>query len=150
MYKRQTLGLKAVQELYKLSEETSYFKVIEFFKNYKEEDIILPIEIDKSSLSNGEKQIFIMTLYYALIKLCKYEIPFVIDTPFARIDTDHRKNISKYFFSKLKGQIFILSTNEEIDSSHLKILEDKISATYMLENLDNKKTTVIKNIYFEE
>lgn len=145
-----TLGLKAVQELYKLSEETSYFKVIEFFKNYKEEDIILPIEIDKSSLSNGEKQIFIMTLYYALIKLCKYEIPFVIDTPFARIDTDHRKNISKYFFSKLKGQIFILSTNEEIDSSHLKILEDKISATYMLENLDNKKTTVIKNIYFEE
>ena len=91
-----------------------------------------------------------MTLYYALIKLCKYEIPFVIDTPFARIDTDHRKNISKYFFSKLKGQIFILSTNEEIDSSHLKILEDKISATYMLENLDNKKTTVIKNIYFEE
>lgn len=145
-----TLGLKAVRELYKLSEETSYFKVIEFFKNYKEEDIILPIEIDKSSLSNGEKQIFIMTLYYALIKLCKYEIPFVIDTPFARIDTDHRKNISKYFFSKLKGQIFILSTNEEIDSSHLKILEDKISATYMLENLDNKKTTVIKNIYFEE
>ena len=90
-----------------------------------------------------------MTLYYALINLCKHGIPFIIDTPFARIDTDHRRNISKYFFSRLKGQLFILSTNEEINALHLKILEDKISATYMLENLDNKKTIVEKNTYFE-
>ena len=77
--------------------------------------ICLPIEIEKTSLSNGEKQIFIMALYHSLIQLCSHEVPFIIDTPFARIDTEHRINISKHFFSKLTGQVFILSTNEEID-----------------------------------
>lgn len=113
------------------------------------EDVILPVEIDKMSLSNGEKQIFIMALYHSLVHLCNNEIPFIIDTPFARIDTEHRNNIAKSFFSKLNGQVFILSTNEEINSSHVRILKDKISTTYTLENTDNKKTTVIQNTYFE-
>ena len=54
-----------------------------------------------------------------------------------------------HFFIKLNGQVFILSTNEEINSSHVKLLERKIAATYMLENTDNKKTIVLKNSYFE-
>lgn len=112
--------------------------------------ITLPVEIDKTSLSNGEKQIFIMALYHSLVQLCNLEIPFIIDTPFARIDTEHRRNISKYFFKKLKGQVFVLSTNEEIDSSHIKFLDDKIAFTYILENSDNKKTQILKGSYFEE
>ena len=90
-----------------------------------------------------------MTLYHALVSLCNHEIPFIIDTPFARIDTEHRKNISKHFFSKLNGQIFILSTNEEINSQHVQILKKRLPLPYMLENSDNKKTTVIENIYFQ-
>ena len=143
------LGIKAIQVLRDLSKSLLLPDIINFLQTYDKEEIKIPMEIDKSSLSNGEKQIFIMTLYHALISLCKHEIPFIIDTPFARIDTEHRKNISKSFFRKLKGQIFILSTNEEINSTHVKILEDKIAVTYMLENSDNKKTNIIKNIYFE-
>ena len=45
--------------------------------------------------------------------------------------------LAKYFFSQLNGQVFILSTNEEIDSRHIKIMKDKILVTYMLENSDN-------------
>ena len=55
-----------------------------------------------------------------------HEVPFVIDTPFARIDTEHRENISKHFFSKLNGQVFILSTNEEINSKHVGIMKEKM------------------------
>lgn len=113
------------------------------------ETFVLPVEIDKESFSNGEKQIFIMALYYSLVQLGNHEIPFIIDTPFARIDTEHRKNITKYFFSKLKGQVFIFSTNEEVTSEHVQILQDKILAQYMLENTDNKKTVVVKDMYFE-
>ena len=142
-------GAKALQELYRLSGATSYNDVISFFDSASQTSVTLPIEIDKASLSNGEKQIFIMALYHSLVSLCNHELPFVIDTPFARIDTEHRHNISKYFFSKLNGQVFILSTNEEINSSHVQILEDKIAATYMLENTDNKRTVVLKNSYFE-
>lgn len=111
--------------------------------------VALPVEIDKASLSSGEKQIFIMALYYSLVQLSGHEIPFIIDTPFARIDTEHRKNISQYFFKKLTGQVFILSTNEEIDSDHVQLLKDRIASVYLLESTDGKRTTVVKNSYFE-
>ena len=117
---------------------------------HNETSLTLPVEIEKTSLSNGEKQIFIMALYYSLVQLCNHEVPFVIDTPFARIDTEHRQNISKHFFSKLNGQVFILSTNEEINSKHIGIMKDKIAVTYMLENADNTRTSVSRNAYFEE
>lgn len=118
--------------------------------NIKDEDVLmLPTEIDKDSFSNGEKQIFIMALYYSLVQLGNHEIPFVIDTPYARIDTEHRQNIARHFFSKLKGQVFILSTNEEITGEHIQILQNKILSRYMLENTDNKKTVIIKDTYFE-
>ena len=142
-------GAKALKELYRLSGCISYEALVSYYNDSGEASVSLPIEIDKASLSNGEKQIFIMALYHSLVSLCNHELPFVIDTPFARIDTEHRHNISKHFFSKLNGQVFILSTNEEINSSHVKILEDKIAATYMLENTDNKRTIVLKNSYFE-
>lgn len=142
-------GAKAMQTLYKKANSNAYNDMCKYFESIDIKSLSLQIEIDKASLSNGEKQIFIMALYYSLVSLCNHELPFVIDTPFARIDTEHRHNISKHFFSELKGQVFILSTNEEINSSHVQILKDKIAATYMLENSDNKRTVVVKNSYFE-
>lgn len=142
-------GAKAMQTLYKKANSNAYNDMCKYFESVDIKSLSLQIEIDKASLSNGEKQIFIMALYYSLVSLCNHELPFVIDTPFARIDTEHRHNISKHFFSELKGQVFILSTNEEINSSHVQILKDKIAATYMLENSDNKRTVAVKNSYFE-
>ena len=143
------IGKSAVEAIKKTAKTTVLQVAIDYFKKNSDE-ITVPVELDKGRFSNGEKQIFIMALYHSLIQLCKHEIPFIIDTPFARIDTEHRNNISKYFFSKLNGQVFILSTNEEIDSDHVKIMKDKICATYMLENVDNKQTTIVNNTYFED
>ena len=128
------------------------YKVIKNIKNFKDKEKIINInvELDKTSFSNGEKQIFIMALYKALMSLCRNEVPFVIDTPFARIDTEHRNNISKHFFKELKGQVFILSTNEEIENKQLEMLENKLAVKYMLENQDNKSTKIKKNLYFAE
>ena len=123
--------------------------LLSYCKLHDHQSIELPIEIDKSTLSNGEKQIFIMSLYHALVQLGNHEVPFIIDTPFARIDTEHRRNISEHFFKRLKGQIFILSTNQEINSDHIQILKDNILATYLLENSDNVRTTIVKDSFFE-
>lgn len=143
------IGSSAVQHIKKISQTDTLQDASTYFSEHDIE-VTIPVELDRGRFSNGEKQVFIMALYHSLIQLCKYEIPFIIDTPFARIDTEHRNNISKYFFSKLNGQVFILSTNEEIDSDHVKIMKDKISATYMLENVDNKQTTIVNNTYFED
>ena len=79
----------------------------------------------------------------------KSELPFIIDTPFARIDTEHRANITEHFFKQLTGQLIILSTDEELSSNHLEAMQDQISHIYMLEYGPDQKTHIHKNQYFE-
>ena len=110
---------------------------------------ILPVEISKDRLSSGEKQIFVMSLYWAIMNQSKNELPFIIDTPFARIDTEHRANITEYFFKKLTGQLLILSTDEELSNNHLEAMRDQISHVYMLEYGQDKRTHIRENQYFE-
>lgn len=143
-------GEAALNTLKTQAESSVPLVLVQYCNSYPKKTIPLPVEIDKTSFSNGEKQIFIMALYHSLIQLGRHEIPFIIDTPFARIDTEHRHNIAKYFFNELNGQVFILSTNEEISTSHVAIMKERIAATYILENSDNKKTVAVRNSYFEE
>ena len=145
----ETVGTEGVAELQRLAGTDTLEGIAFYCAQIDAPGVVLPIRIDQSSFSNGEKQIFIMALYHSLVQLGNREIPFIIDTPFARIDTEHRHNISKYFFSKLNGQVFILSTNEEINADHVQIMSDRIAATYMLENADNKRTVVVQDTYFE-
>lgn len=115
---------------------------------YGEKEIILPIELDQTRFSNGEKQILVMALYWAIMQQSDNTIPFIIDTPFARIDSEHRANITNLFFKELPGQLFILSTNEEIKCEHLVALEDQIAKVYMLEYGEDKRTRIIAGEYF--
>lgn len=111
------------------------------------EDVTLPVEV-KQQLSAGEKQVFIMALYQALSKLNKVSVPYLIDTPFARIDNEHRQNILNNFFMQLKGQIIILSTDEEIVGPHKESIEGAISNTYLLQHTENVGTAIVESAYF--
>lgn len=104
---------------------------------------------NKKVFSKGERQIFIMSLYLALMSLKPLSLPFIIDTPFARIDKEHRSNIINVFFKALKGQLFILSTDEEITGKYEEELKEKISNKYLLSFIEAGKTTVVENKYFE-
>lgn len=77
------------------------------------------------------------------------KLPFIIDTPFARIDTEHRANITEKFFKELQGQLFVLSTNEEIRHEHMVSLEQQIAKVYMLEYGEDKRTRISEGSYFE-
>lgn len=122
--------------------------VKKYHSNNKQLDVMM--EFDKSTMSKGEKQVFIMSLYWAMMQLCNKEIPFIIDTPFARIDTEHRAHITKYFFKELSGQVFIFSTNEEITQEHVRVIGEELQATFLIENTDNKKTSIESKKYFGE
>lgn len=117
--------------------------------SYENSDFELLMEINKDTLSKGETQVFVMSLYWAMMQQCKCELPFIIDTPFARIDTDHRTNIVEQFFKKLPGQLFVLSTNEEISSTHMAELSEQTSNVFLLEYGEDKCTHIIENRYFE-
>lgn len=107
----------------------------------------LPVEV-KQQLSAGEKQIFVMALYQALSRLNKINVPYIIDTPFARIDMEHRGNILEHFFKHLKGQIIILSTDEEIVSNYMDVVSDVISNTFVLHHTNSGNTEILVNEYF--
>ena len=102
----------------------------------------------KVPFSQGERQVYIMSIYLALLKTSRQDIPFFIDTPFARIDSNHRENIVAEFFNKVKNQLFILSTDEEIVGSYKKKMENKISNTFTLAISGYGATTILPNEYF--
>lgn len=108
------------------------------------------LEFDKTIMSKGEKQVFIMALYWAMVQLSNKEIPFIIDTPFARIDTEHRAHITEHFFKNLKGQVFIFSTDEEITQEHINVIGNDLAAKFLIENTDNTRTEIKANKYFGE
>lgn len=111
------------------------------------DEFILPVEV-KQQLSAGEKQIFVMALYQALSQLNKINVPYIIDTPFARIDKEHRGNILEHFFKQLKGQIIILSTDEEIVSKYIDKISDVIANTFVLNHTNTGNTEILANNYF--
>ena len=107
----------------------------------------LPVEV-KQQLSAGEKQIFIMALYHGLSRLNKINVPYIVDTPFARIDKEHRSNILTQFFTKLNGQILILSTDEEIVGAYQDMVSNITSDTYVLKHTADGSTQILANTYF--
>ena len=140
--------LQKLGESYFISQlgNTAYEAFVEDI-NGTSKEVTLPVEV-KQQLSAGEKQVFIMALYQALSKLNKVSVPYLIDTPFARIDNEHRQNILNNFFMKLKGQIIILSTDEEIVGEHRESIEDAISNYYLLKHAENNGTEIVKSAYF--
>ena len=105
-------------------------------------------EITKSMLSKGELQIFATALVYALAKSSGRPLPFMIDTPLARLDLEHRENIVESFFPKTSHQTIILSTNSEITKEYFEKLRPSIAKSYLIEFNDKEGKTSISNGYF--
>lgn len=116
-----------------------------------QDDIELPLynRVELNQLSKGEKQVFILSLYWAIIKTSNQAVPFIIDTPFARIDTEHREQISAVFFPNISGQVIILSTDEEVVGSYRAIIQPHIAHEYLLEYNVEQGCTSVKPGYFK-
>ena len=94
------------------------------------------------------RRLVISSKYQALSQLNKINVPYIVDTPFARIDKEHRGKILSQFFKKLNGQIIILSTDEEIVGEYRESISDIISNTFVLNHTANGNTEILANTYF--
>lgn len=128
-----------IVELKKALMQTSHMELIDTYK-----------KVELSRLSKGERQIFILALYWAIIMISGQDIPFIIDTPYARIDANHRKEISEKFFPNISKQVVILSTDEEINEEYYKIIHPYVAKEYLLTNDESINKTTIENRYFFE
>ena len=148
--KRQLDNYKTInKDFLNLFDDTKFLIDINKLEFDEVDYINLPSPI-KAPFSQGERQVYIMSIYLALLKTSHKDIPFFIDTPFARIDSEHRVNIVKEFFLQLDNQIFILSTDEEIVGEYKKLMSDRISNEFMLQINDYGTTKIKTNMYFGE
>ena len=103
---------------------------------------------EKRRLSAGEKQIYAISLLWGLARTSNVELPIIIDTPFARLDSEHRTNIAEHYFPAASEQVIILSTDEEIDQRYIKILAPHIGRKYLIEHNNALRKSKFEKGYF--
>jgi DNA sulfur modification protein DndD len=106
--------------------------------------------VSKSELSSGEKQIYAISVLWALARVSGRPLPMIIDTPLARLDREHRALLGKKYFPSASHQVIILSTDSEIDKEFIPLLEGSIARTYELAFDMNSQRTLVRQGYFEE
>lgn len=113
---------------------------------YKENNIPVP----KESLSKGEQQMLITSVLWALARTSGRPLPFMIDTPLARLDAEHRSNLIKRFFPLASHQVIIFSTDSEIGSDEFVQLKEHLSRSYAIEHNAENDNTLVREGYFKE
>ena len=89
--------------------------------------------IAKEELSAGEKQIYAISVLWALARTSGRPLPMIIDTPLGRLDSEHRDRMIAHYFPNASHQVVVLSTDTELDKRNFEILRPYISHAYHLE-----------------
>ncbi|MBH0240010.1 DNA sulfur modification protein DndD [Methylobrevis albus] len=105
-------------------------------------------EIAKSTLSAGEKQIYAIAMLWALARTSGRALPMIIDTPLARLDSEHRAALVQRYFPEASHQVIVLSTDTEVDRALLRKLMPAVSHTYLLDYDSEQRSTLARAGYF--
>ena len=105
-------------------------------------------EMLKSELSKGEQQMFATAVLWALAKTSGRPLPFIIDTPLARLDNEHRVSLIEKFFPIASHQVLIFSTDTEVDQNFYPKLQSYITRSYSMIYDSKKGKTTKRDGYF--
>lgn len=95
----------------------------------------------QENLNSGDMQILMTSMLWGLEQLSEFKLPIIIDTPLARLDPIHRKNMIEKYFFKAWAQVIILSQPSEItdlDKQNVLFSEHLRDKSYMRLNFDQK------------
>jgi DNA sulfur modification protein DndD len=104
--------------------------------------------IPKGQLSAGEKQVYAISMLWALGRTSNRPLPIIIDTPLARLDRDHRSLLAQHYFPHASHQVLILSTDTEVDEAYFEQLTPAISRAYLLDFDTVERSTTVAHGYF--
>ena len=107
-------------------------------------------EVNKDSLSAGEKQLVVISILWALGICSTKKLPVIIDTPLSRLDSSHRTAVIKTYFPNASEQTIILSTDTEIDHNYYDMIKEYVDDEFTLDYNEETKSTTIKKGYFQK
>ncbi len=102
----------------------------------------------KQRLSEGEKQIFAISVLWGLARASARPLPAVIDTPMARLDATHRQHLVERYFPNASHQVILFSTDTEVDRKYYQELQPHIARAYHLNYDEQERRTVGEEGYF--
>ena len=105
-------------------------------------------KINKKLISSGEKQIYALAMLEALGKTSGRDLPFIIDTPLGRLDSNHRSKLVNNFFPVIGEQVIILSTDTEVDEQFYKDLNPFVKTAYEIKYKDGNNSSTVTEGYF--
>lgn len=96
----------------------------------------------RTMLSSGERQIYAISLVWALAMASQKPLPIVIDTPLGRLDSDHKLNIVTKYFTEAGKQVIVLSTDEEVAYQRRELLLGHIAKEYLVTTIDSEEAKI--------
>ncbi len=87
-------------------------------------------EITPSELSAGERQLFAISMLWALGRTSGRELPMIIDTPLSRLDQQHRTNLMANYVPRSSAQVIMLCTDTELTPDLSEIITPYVSRRF--------------------
>lgn len=87
-------------------------------------------EITPSELSAGERQLFAISMLWALGRTSGRELPMIIDTPLSRLDRKHRTNLMANYVPSSSAQVIMLCTDTELTPDLSEIINPYVSRRF--------------------
>lgn len=88
------------------------------------------VEILKEALSAGERQIFAISMLWALGKTSGRDLPMIIDTPLSRLDRVHRRSLVRDYVPEASRQVILLCTDSELTPDLDKLISPFVARRY--------------------
>jgi DNA sulfur modification protein DndD len=142
----QTISLDLFNALHRKSGFIQEIKIdpVSLEINLKDDsDYILPI----TQISAGERQMLMTSLIWAIAKASGRSLPFIIDTPLGRLDSNHRDRLLTKFYPIASHQVVLLSTDQEISENEYLSLGPFISKEYEIRYDSEAKGSTISTVY---
>jgi len=96
-------------------------------------------DVSKEWISEGEKEIYAISVLWGLSQISRNRMPMIIDTPLSKLDNKHVHNISTKFFPEASDQVVLFSQDREIDKKIYRLLKPYIGKEYTLQHSQKQK-----------
>jgi DNA sulfur modification protein DndD len=104
--------------------------------------------LEKRVFSAGMKEMYALSLLWALGRASAQELPVVIDTPVGRLDATNRRSLFERYLPNAGHQVVVLSTDTEVDIEWAKRLAPYVSKQYRLDYDSSTGSTIVRPGYF--